>query len=166
MELFEYGELLSILIPSGAEYVAMDSKYIMAFDRKPTLVRMNKKTYTWRGANCLGWTKYWKNFIDMEPVRNPDDKSIDWLLTCEKVTPRPWTEKKTLQEWAELLDRILPYDSYYATVNHNKLEMWAKVPFYKNGQWVENGGRLPHATFYVPKGILLSEPVAEYKFKV
>lgn len=155
MELLEYGELLSILIPSGARYITIDKDYIKVYREKPVLKQISDKTFKWNGT-CLGWTRYWDGFIDLDYITDHVDGRIDWYLAIEEITPKPWDEPRTLQKWAECLDSVLPYSSHYATVDGGKIEFWANFPSLNSttGKWEENGGRLPHATFAYPRKML------------
>ena len=156
MELYEYGELISIFIPTGAKYVAMDKKFIQVFDGKPHIEQINDKSFKWVGAKCLGWVKYWDGFIDLDYITDPVDNKVDWYLACEEVEPKPWDIPRTLQKWAECLDAVLPYDSRFASVDGSKIEFWGKIPFLneKKGVWEGSGGRLPHAAFSYPRELV------------
>ena len=168
MELFDYGELLSILVPGGAKYVTINKKFIQVFKDKPELEQVTDKTFNWKGF-CIGWTKYWDNFIDLDYITDPVDGKVDWYLASEKITPKPWDRPRDLQVWAECFDAILPYDSRYATVDGNKIEFWGSMPFLneRKGKWEGSGGRLPHAAFSYPKNMILTiddKKFEEYQF--
>ncbi len=168
MELFEYGELLSVLIPRGGGYVTMDKKYICVFHDKPYLEQINDKSFKWTGAPLMGWIRYWPGFIDMDYITDPVDGKIDWHLACEKINPNPWKEPKGLQMWAECFDRILPYDSRYATVDGTKIEFWSKIPVLNElkGKWEGSGGRYPVCSFSYPREKLLTKDGSRFDYYI
>ena len=165
MELSEYGNIVSLLIPTGAEYVSMDQKYIYFFKTKPIFVKKDGDSFFWEGAECIGWMGYWPGFIDLDYITNPATHQIDWEQSIAEIEPSPWTNPRTFQMWVECLDRVTPYDSRYATFNHGKMEMWGKLPFYENGEWKRKDNAPPHTTFYASEDMLLFEPGEKiYKF--
>lgn len=171
MELYEYGELISILIPEGAHYAAMDSRYITLYRGKPEYGDDGSGEYGWTGDGLLGRISYWKDFIDLDYVTDPDTEKVDWSLLCEEITPKPWDEPRTIQKWAECLDAIVPYDSYSATVDGTRFELWDGIPVYdeEEERWHLGDSRLPHAVFSYPENMVsrfTRKKYEIYKFNV
>lgn len=165
MELFEYGELLGLLVPSGAEYVAMDKDYIYIFGDEPKFRKTDDDSCVWKSDKCLGWMKYWNDFIDLDYITSPDTQRVDWSLALAKVTAKPWKEPRTFQTWAESLDCIDAFWARYATYCNGRMEMWGQEPFLENGEWKRKDGRRPTATIYAPEDMILFRPGEERKYR-